>query len=78
MYESSYVVTEIENGLQVEHKNTKMVLFQLRGGQALVVGLTHANLKTIDAQRADDYIHGLLDALVHVQMTASIPVVKAV
>lgn len=49
--------------------------YQLKGGQAQAITITHANLLRQDAQRADDYLFGVMSGLLHCVLTGAIPAV---
>jgi hypothetical protein len=51
------------------------VLMGLQGGAAPLIGLTYANLQHHDAQRADDFIHGVLCGINHTALTGEVPAV---
>ncbi len=70
-----YHLEEIPGGFRIVHLNGLM-LFELRGGNYLVIGMTFANLQSRDPRRADDYITGVLAGLTHCFMTQTVPAVE--
>jgi len=48
---------------------------ELRGGLAHLISTNFANLERLGGDRSDDYLDGVVDALIHVAMTGEVPVI---